>query len=446
MKTRLTHQVICLTCAVSTIICAVFAWTNYRAQSAQWQRAFERRAELAIQRLATASESALWDMDDTRLRPLLMAELEDEAVVGAAIFEGKENETRLKIALRRGGDGAMAEVAEWQAAPDASRERWVSREDKVIGRASIEFTVEPLRRQLRALLLGQALQALLLNLLLGLGAFVALRYRLERPLRSAAQSLTGGADELLRSVEAWRKSSGDLTDQSEAETAAVEQSGRVLASVLATVGQNAGRASEAKTNVAEARGAAEEGTRRMLEMAEAMLQIERAGRDVSAILKEIDEIAFQTKLLALNAAIEAARAGAAGTGFAVVAGEVHALALRCTLAARVTEEKLATSASLVVAGARAGESVRESLERIAGKVVRVDALVGAVAEDTAGQRRSLDEMAGVIRGLDEAARVQALTAKSGDEISAGVARQARLVGEVVDSLGRIVNGASAVPR
>ena len=67
-------------------------------------------------------------------------------------------------------------------------------------------------------------------------------------------------------------------------------------------------------------------------------QIER----VAGVAHQISAIARQTNLLALNATIEAARAGQAGRGFSVVAGEVKALALQTSTATQEIAEIVKT--------------------------------------------------------------------------------------------------------
>ena len=65
-----------------------------------------------------------------------------------------------------------------------------------------------------------------------------------------------------------------------------------------------------------------------------MREISQSSQRIDEIIRLIDEIAFQTNILALNAAVGGAR-GRAGQGFAVVAGEVRALAQRSATAREI---------------------------------------------------------------------------------------------------------------
>ncbi len=74
----------------------------------------------------------------------------------------------------------------------------------------------------------------------------------------------------------------------------------------------------------------------MSELTNSIQEISSVSNETRKIVYSIDEIAFKTRLLSLNASIEAARAGDAGTGFAVVAEEVRNLAMQSAEAAKNT--------------------------------------------------------------------------------------------------------------
>jgi len=153
-------------------------------------------------------------------------------------------------------------------------------------------------------------------------------------LRDVCGELERGADLLVelreRLGEATRESSEDMQNIA----AAVEQ----LSATIGEIGRNTNVSAEVvRRCVGETRQSREEAER----LGDA------AGR-IASIVETIRQIADQTTLLALNATIEAARAGTAGRSFAVVAGEVKALAQQTAAATedidrRIEEVKAAVS-------------------------------------------------------------------------------------------------------
>ncbi len=68
--------------------------------------------------------------------------------------------------------------------------------------------------------------------------------------------------------------------------------------------------------------------------------LNRQTAEIDSMISIISSIASQTNLLALNASIEAARAGLAGKGFDVVAGEIKTLAQSSSNSVKYIEDKL----------------------------------------------------------------------------------------------------------
>ena len=108
----------------------------------------------------------------------------------------------------------------------------------------------------------------------------------------------------------------------------------------------------------------------------------------------IDSIARQTYLLAINASIEAARAGAAGKGFGVVASEVRSLADQTRKATVAIGDNI--------------RSVQESthdvvtmIKMVRGAIDSMDQSAGSVAAAMQNQRQSADH---IVQNIDHAAK------------------------------------------
>ncbi len=219
-----------------------------------------------------------------------------------------------------------------------------------------------------------------------------------RQVAIASQSLSGGASE---------------------QAAAIEETSTSLEEMSAMIRATAENSQKAKALASDARSVAGAGLGTMELMSAAMEEIGTASADVSKIVKNIDEIAFQTNILALNAAVEAARAGEAGAGFAVVADEVRSLAQRSAAAARETAEKIDVAIASARRGAERSAEVARSLKEITDKVIATDMLVAEIATAAGEQAQGVTQVNTALAQMDRIAQSNAASA----EQSAAAAEQ-----------------------
>jgi len=298
------------------------------------------------------------------------------------------------------------------------------------------------RRNVRTsfIVIGTALSlALLLASLLGWSVIAST----VRALRAVSSSLESSAAQTATA-------SGQLSSVSQALAAGCSEQGSSVAQTSAALEEmstmirsTADNASRAKDLANQARTAAETGSRTMVAMNEAMTAIEVSSGEVAKIVKNIDEIAFQTNILALNAAVEAARAGEAGAGFAVVADEVRSLAQRSAAAARETAEKIEAAIANSRHGSASCSRVGESLSEIAEKVAAADSLVAEIATAAREQTHGIKQIGMAMTQMDGVTRSNASRAEESSSAAAELNSQAHLMQESVEFLRSLVISGSA---
>jgi methyl-accepting chemotaxis protein len=259
-------------------------------------------------------------------------------------------------------------------------------------------------------------------------------------LRTIAAALGDGAAQTAVAAGELAAVSDQLASGSAEQGASVAETSASLEQMSAMIRSTADNASQAKELAAQARDAAEAGARTMTEMNAAMTAIEASSAEVAKIVKDIDEIAFQTNILALNAAVEAARAGEAGAGFAVVADEVRSLAQRSAAAARQTAEKIEAAIASSRHGADSCDRVNASLGAIAGTVTAADRLVAEIATAAREQAQGIKQIGLAMTQLDNVTQGNAVRAEQGASAVARLTSQAEVMREHVAWLHALVIG------
>lgn len=227
-------------------------------------------------------------------------------------------------------------------------------------------------------------------------------------INESSEQVASGSEQVSSGAQA-------LSQGATEQASSVEELAATINEISGHVTGNAKNAKEARTCAEETAHELEHGKGQMKRMTSAMDEISSTSREISKIIKTIEDIAFQTNILALNAAVEAARAGEAGKGFAVVADEVRNLASKSAEASKNTAVLIESSASSVEKGTMIANETAASLERIIHSSENTAVLISRISEASQEQASSIAQ---VTLGIDQISSVVQTNSATSEESAA----------------------------
>ena len=294
----------------------------------------------------------------------------------------------------------------------------------------------------------RALQLLsLITMVIGIAVAAGVGYivhTVHATLRLAATRLSSGAELVMAAAGQMSGASQSLSQSATEQAASLEETSASVEQLALMTRKNADATTEVVGHLKAVDARASESNQALHDMVVAMAGIQDSSRQVSKIIKTIDEIAFQTNILALNAAVEAARAGTAGMGFAVVADEVRSLAHRSAQAAQDTNALISESISRAQSGAGSVERLTASIASITQSVVNVKRLADDVSVASRQQSAGIEQVSRAIVELEKSTQAIAGMAEEGAAASEELNAHSETVLGVVGQLELLVGSSSGI--
>ncbi len=258
--------------------------------------------------------------------------------------------------------------------------------------------------------------------------------RVRMGLNYAFYSITDVSEQVSAGSSQVSFSSQSLAQGATEQASSVQELSASISEVSQHVQENAEDAEKAKELSVDAEKIMQSSVRDMGLARQAMDEISATSKNISKVIKTIDDIAFQTNILALNAAVEAARAGAAGKGFAVVADEVRNLSQKSAEAAKNTTALIESSIEAVEKGTSLVNRTSEGFSEAAEKSTEVAKLVEGISVKAQEQAAAISQ---ITLGIEQVSSVVQMNSATSEECAAAseeLSGQAQVLKSLVEQV------------
>ncbi|MEI8095106.1 MAG: methyl-accepting chemotaxis protein [Spirochaetales bacterium] len=257
--------------------------------------------------------------------------------------------------------------------------------------------------------------------------------RMQASLRTLLLQITEVVAKVTTGAGALNDAGRSLASGTVEQAASVQEINSSLGLIQAQSKENFTKASTGKELSQRALQRSRTGYAEMEQLRDSMEKIYESFRSIKAIVKTIDDIAFQTNVLSLNASIEAARAGSAGKGFSVVADEVRSLANRSGQSVVETTGMVDASFGAVQSGKKQAETTMALFQSILEDSEKLYQIVTETATSAQEQAMALSQVNAGLDQIDQVTQANAAGAEESSSSAEELANLAQHLGELVSN-------------
>jgi len=258
-------------------------------------------------------------------------------------------------------------------------------------------------------------------------------HKLKDDLSKTIENISLSSDQVNSGAEQVSSGAQALAQGATEQAASVQELAATINSISKQINETAEHARTAEADNRAAGEGIHECSQQMNDLMDAMNVINEKSKEISKVIKTIDDIAFQTNILALNAAVEAARAGSAGKGFAVVADEVRNLATKSQEAAKSTGVLIEDTVRAVENGTTLSTATEQSLQKVIEQADKVLVSVTQISTAAAEQAEAVSQVTTGIDQISSVVQTNSATAEQSAAASEELSSQATVLKELIST-------------